>query len=107
MEKIQSIVTSSANGEWQVSAELDNGKVEFLFLFFSDEIQFGTDELVGMTVAQAHALHRKKDMDYLTRACVRIVASAVKNTVFEEDPRPVGAGGAERRVEPAFQAGRV
>lgn len=36
-----------------------------LFRFFPDELQFTTDELVGLTFAEARDLHHRRDVDYL------------------------------------------
>ena len=48
-----------------VTAELDDGSQEPLFSYYSDELSFAPDELVGLTVAQARALHHRRDVAYL------------------------------------------
>lgn len=41
------------------------GFEEKLFVYYPDEIQFCPAELVGLTVAEAHALKGRKDREYL------------------------------------------
>jgi len=50
----------------KVRVELgDSGKMQDLFDFFSDELSFDPSEFVGLTVAEALELKRKKDEAYL------------------------------------------
>jgi len=49
----------------QVTAELDDGSQVDLFAFYSDELHFEEDELVGLTVEEARALHHARDAGYL------------------------------------------
>jgi hypothetical protein len=50
-----------------VTAEFSDGSRKELFSFYADEIGFENEggELIGLTEAEAHALHQKKDIDYL------------------------------------------
>lgn len=49
----------------QVIAELDDGSRVELFAFYSDELCFNEEELVGLTVDQARYLHHRRDVGYL------------------------------------------
>lgn len=42
-----------------------DGSFGVLLSFFPDEINFRADELIGLTEAQARALHHQKDKEYL------------------------------------------
>ena len=48
-----------------VTATFDDGSRKELFSFYPDEIRFDEGELVGLTEAEAHDLHRQKDLTYL------------------------------------------
>lgn len=48
-----------------VFVTLENGKSEFLFEYYPDEISFTPDEFVGLTIEEAHNLKFKKDKAYL------------------------------------------
>lgn len=58
-------VTFEGTGEVRVHIELENGVQEQLFTYFSDEISFSKDELIGLTVQQARDLFHTKDVAYL------------------------------------------
>ena len=42
-----------------------NGKEEFLFEYYPDEISFSESEFIGLTLEQAKHLKFKKDRDFL------------------------------------------
>lgn len=48
-----------------VYATFEDGTNKLLFIFFSDELTFTEQEFVGLTEAQAHALHYQRDLAYL------------------------------------------
>jgi len=49
----------------QVHATLENGKEEFLFEYYPDEISFSASEFVGLTIEQAKHLKFQKDKKFL------------------------------------------
>ena len=49
----------------QIFATLEDGKEEFLFEYYPDEISFKESEFVGLTVDQAKHLKFKKDKSFL------------------------------------------
>lgn len=53
----------------QAIAKLEGSDEEIvLFSYFSDEINFSEDELVGLTVSEAHDLRHDKDVKFLRMA---------------------------------------
>lgn len=38
---------------------------QLLFWYYPDEIRFTPEEFIGLTIDEAYALRRKKDIDYL------------------------------------------
>lgn len=50
----------------QVYVTMDNGKEEFLFEYYPDEISFSVHEFVGKTKQECIALKFEKDRRYLT-----------------------------------------
>lgn len=49
----------------QVTAELEDGSRTELFAFYSDELRFDEEELIGLTVEEARDLHHRRDVGYL------------------------------------------
>jgi hypothetical protein len=49
----------------EVHVTLEDGTERLLFSFYPDEIQFGAEEFVGLTLAEARHLKFLKDRDYL------------------------------------------
>lgn len=52
-------------GNARVIATLDNGEEFVLFRFYSDELSFTYDDLVGKTIQEARDVKYKKDLAYL------------------------------------------
>jgi len=50
----------------QVFVTLDDGKEQYLFDYYPDEISFSAGEFVGLTIQEARHLKFKKDRNYLT-----------------------------------------
>ena len=50
----------------KVFVKLENGKEEFLFEYYPDEISFTPSEFVGLTIEECRHLKFKKDKNYLT-----------------------------------------
>ena len=51
----------------EVYVTLDNGKEEFLFSYFPDEISFTPSEFVGMTMSECRTLKFNKDKEFLQK----------------------------------------
>lgn len=49
----------------QVHVTLENGKEEFLFEYYPDEISFSVSEFVGLTIEEARHLKFVKDKKFL------------------------------------------
>lgn len=49
----------------QVFVTLEDGKEEFLYEYYPDEISFTESEFVGLTIAEAKTLKFNKDKVYL------------------------------------------
>ena len=49
----------------QVFVTLEDGKEEFLFEYYPDEISFSPREFIGLTIDEARHLKFKKDKQYL------------------------------------------
>jgi len=49
----------------QVYVTLENGKEEFLYEYYPDEISFSPSEFVGLTIDEARHLKFIKDRNYL------------------------------------------
>lgn len=49
----------------QVFVTLENGKEEFLFEYYPDEISFSPNEFVGLTMDEARHLKFQKDKNFL------------------------------------------
>lgn len=49
----------------QVHVTMEDGKEQFLFEYYPDEISFTADEFVGLTLDEARTLKGKKDRQYL------------------------------------------
>lgn len=58
-------VSASLNEPIRVTAELEDGSSPELFAYYSDELRFDEDELIGLTVEEAQALHHRRDVGYL------------------------------------------
>lgn len=52
-------------GQRELVVELEGGGVETLFSWFVDELYFTEEEFVGLTVAEAYEVHRKRDVAFL------------------------------------------
>lgn len=52
-------------GPMQVTATFEDGTVETLFSYYSDEIQFTADEFVGLTACEARQLHYDRDLAWI------------------------------------------
>jgi len=52
-------------GPTEVHATMSDGSNMFIFQYYSDEISFSREELIGLTKQQATALFHKKDVAYL------------------------------------------
>lgn len=50
----------------QVFVKLENGKEEFLFEYYPDEISFTPSEFIGLTLDECRHLKFIKDKNYLT-----------------------------------------
>ena len=50
----------------QVFVTLEDGKEQYLFDYYTDEISFTAGEFVGLTIEQARHLKFTKDRNYLT-----------------------------------------
>lgn len=48
-----------------VTATFDDGSSQEIFSFHPDEIQFAEEELIGLTLQEAHALKQSKDKAFL------------------------------------------
>jgi len=62
---ITSVKSETAYGSCTLTALFSDFSERRLFSFYVDELCFSTDELVGLTVAQAHELRHSKDVAYL------------------------------------------
>lgn len=51
-------------GNVRIVMKLDDGSVEYLE-YYSDEIHISPEEVVGMSVSEAHNVKRIKDLEYL------------------------------------------
>jgi len=49
----------------KVVATFEDGSIKELFEYYPDELSFDTQEFIGLTEKDAHALWRKKDLAYL------------------------------------------
>lgn len=49
----------------EVHITLENGKEQFLFEYYPDEISFSPNEFIGLTIEEAQELRRNKDKQYL------------------------------------------
>jgi len=49
----------------QVWVKLENGEEQMLFEFFPDEIDFLSDEFIGLNESQAYNLRQQKDINYI------------------------------------------
>lgn len=49
----------------EVTVTTEDGATGVLFTYYPDEISFTPEELVGLTVREAHALRLRKDVAYL------------------------------------------
>lgn len=66
--KIVSVVFQDSDhryGDKEAIVTLEDRSKEFLFAWFSDELSFREEELLGLSIAQARDLKEKRDMDYL------------------------------------------
>ena len=64
---VNAVITlpNSFGGMARVDVLMSDGTPKPLFDYFSDELTFTPEELVGLTEAQAHVLKGKKDSAYL------------------------------------------
>jgi hypothetical protein len=51
----------------KVTATFEDGSIKELFEFYPDEINFTSEEFIGLTEKEAHSLHYKKDVAFLQR----------------------------------------
>ena len=67
--KIVSARVTKAGGMFdplpEVFVTLEDGVEQRLFDFYPDELSFSAREFVGLTLAEAHDLKRKKDVAFL------------------------------------------
>ena len=49
----------------QVTVELEDGTEHTLFSYYPDEISFTPEEFIGLSIEEAKALKRKKDVAFL------------------------------------------
>ena len=49
----------------QVFVTLEDGKEQFLFEYYPDEISFTANEFIGLTIEEARTLKGKKDREFL------------------------------------------
>lgn len=49
----------------KVYVTLEDGKEQFLFEYYPDELSFSPAEFVGLTLEEAHKLKHTKDVAYL------------------------------------------
>jgi hypothetical protein len=49
----------------KVFVTLEDGKEEFLFEYYPDEISFKESDFIGLTIQEAFELKIKKDVEYL------------------------------------------
>lgn len=52
-------------GDKEAIATMEDGSEEFVFPWFSDELQFTEIELIGLTLEQARDLKQARDTAYL------------------------------------------
>lgn len=52
-------------GDKEAVATMENGSEEFVFAWFSDELSFREEELLGLTIEQARDLKTTRDIAYL------------------------------------------
>jgi len=52
-------------GDREAIAYMDNDSGAFVFAWFSDELHFTTDELIGLTIEEARDLKQARDVEYL------------------------------------------
>jgi len=52
-------------GDKEVIATMEDGSEKFVFPWFSDELHFTTDELIGLTLEEARDLKQARDVEYL------------------------------------------
>lgn len=57
--------SDSRYGDKEVVATMEDGTEEFVFAWFSDELNFNTREFVGMFVDQARDVKQARDIAYL------------------------------------------
>jgi len=62
---ITSVKSETAYGSCTLTALFSDFSERRLFSFYIDELCFSTDELIGLTEAQAHELRHSKDVAYL------------------------------------------
>lgn len=62
-------ITAQPKSLWdsmpQVYVTLEDGKEEYLFEYYPDEISFTESDFIGLTIQEAFELKRKKDVAYL------------------------------------------
>ena len=51
--------------EVTAAAVLEDGSEDLLFSYYSDELFFAPEELIGLTVQEARDLHHRRDVRYL------------------------------------------
>lgn len=56
---------SAMNGNKTIMALFDDGSVENVFNYYSDELSFSEDELIGLTSKEAVQLKTEKYFQYL------------------------------------------
>ena len=68
MNRIASITIRDSDhryGDKEAIADMEDGSEVIVFHWFSDELQFTTSELIGLTVEQARDLKQQRDIAYL------------------------------------------
>ncbi|MBW2190123.1 MAG: hypothetical protein JRG93_11145 [Deltaproteobacteria bacterium] len=64
-QRIKAIHFKPNHGQFEVWATLNNGKGQYLFRYYADELSFTEDEFIGLTYEEAENLRTKKDLAYL------------------------------------------
>lgn len=59
------IISGMGGGDVEAKVLLDDGTITTAFRFYSDELAFTEEELVGKTIMQAVNLKLEKDVAYL------------------------------------------
>ena len=66
--RIKSVIFQDSDhryGDKEAVAIMEDGSEQFVFPWFSDELKFWEDELIGLTIEQARDLKQARDIAYL------------------------------------------